>query len=375
MKIYSNFDSGNITLVSLDSPDNILLSIRKDVHADTSQWFYFRLTGKGENYQMKIINASECSYPEGWNHYQALASYNRRDWFRVPTHYDGKQLIITHQLQHDSAYYAYFTPYSYERHQDLIAHAQHSEYCKVETICHTVNQHEISLLTIGQPAPQKRSCWIIGRQHPGETMAEWFCEGLIHRLLNPADSLAKSLLEKAVFYIIPNINPDGSILGNLRANGAGINLNRQWHAPDKTTAPEVYFTQQKMKETGVDFFFDVHGDEALPYVFMVDNRQNPHYTDRIAQLEKLFKDHYKIANPDFQDEKNYAIDEFPQAELLTMAPYAVTKMFDCLSFTLELPFIDNANLPDSKLGWSAPRSMQLGHDLLTPLAAIVDKLR
>ena len=29
--------------------------------------------------------------------------------------------------------------------------------------------------------------WIIARQHPGESMAEWFVEGLLERLIDEAD--------------------------------------------------------------------------------------------------------------------------------------------------------------------------------------------
>jgi murein tripeptide amidase MpaA len=41
--------------------------------------------------------------------------------------------------------------------------------------------------------------------------------------------------------------------------------------------------------------------------------------------------------------------------------------FGCLSLTLEMPFKDNANLPDERAGWSAARSARLGADLLGPL--------
>lgn len=32
--------------------------------------------------------------------------------------------------------------------------------------------------------------WIVARQHPGESMAEWWCEGLLKRLVDPHDALA-----------------------------------------------------------------------------------------------------------------------------------------------------------------------------------------
>ena len=36
----------------------------------------------------------------------------------------------------------------------------------------------ISCVTAGQPGKGKRRVWMIARQHPGESMAEWFVEGI-----------------------------------------------------------------------------------------------------------------------------------------------------------------------------------------------------
>lgn len=70
------------------------------------------------------------------------------------------------------------------------------------------------------------------RQHPGEPMAEWFAEGLLERLTgayveaaeaavaagpkaglegNSVDDEVGQLLQQAVLYIVPNMNPDGSV--------------------------------------------------------------------------------------------------------------------------------------------------------------------
>ena len=35
----------------------------------------------------------------------------------------------------------------------------------------------------GEPAPEKRKVWVIARQHPGETMAEFFAEVSAHAIL------------------------------------------------------------------------------------------------------------------------------------------------------------------------------------------------
>lgn len=37
----------------------------------------------------------------------------------------------------------------------------------------------VSCCDPGEPGPDKRQVWIVARQHPGESMAEWFMEGAL----------------------------------------------------------------------------------------------------------------------------------------------------------------------------------------------------
>src|SRR3546814_5147097 len=92
--------------------------------------------------------------------------------------------------------------------------------------------------------------------------------GALERLTDVADPVARRLREKATFHIVPNMNPDGSFHGHLRTNAAGVNLNREWHAPTLERSPEVLHVLKRMDETGVDFAMDVHGDESIPHVFL-----------------------------------------------------------------------------------------------------------
>jgi hypothetical protein len=48
----------------------------------------------------------------------------------------------------------------------------------------------------------------------------------------------------ALLQIVPMLDPDGVINGNTRASLAGVDLNRQWVAPNAELHPEVsiYYT-------------------------------------------------------------------------------------------------------------------------------------
>ena len=379
MHITANFDAGNIDVISLEDKKDIQLAIRPDVGEEFFQWFNFRLSGEiGEQYVLNIVNAGEASYLEGWENYQAVASYDREYWFRLPTSYKDGKLTIVAELECDTIQIAYFAPYSYERHQDLLAAVQTHPLVSVEHLGETLDKRDLTLVKIADgdssSDKSKRNIWIMARQHPGETMAEWLVEGLLYSLLDSDNAIAKLLLEKANFYIVPNMNPDGSVRGHLRTNAVGTNLNREWLSPSLEKSPEVFHVINKMEATGVDLFYDVHGDEALPYVFLAGSQGTPSYNDRLARLRDKFSDVLKLASADFQSEFGYDIDALGTANM-TIATHWVAERFDCLANTLEMPFKDNDNVPDADTGWSPERSIKLGEASLVAMLAVVDELR
>jgi len=374
MHISSQFDSGNIKVLSAQSPEDIRLAIPKDNQSEFAQWFHFRLVGESfVTHTMTITDLAKSAYPDGWKGYNVLASYDRQTWFRIPSEFDGDNLTFSLTLEQPSVYFAYFIPYSYERHLDLVHDAQMSLLCEHRFLGLTLDGRDMSMLVIGEEAPNKKKVWVTARQHPGETMAEWCAEGLIYRLLDEQDGLARQLLDNAVFYVVPNMNPDGSARGHLRTNAVGTNLNRAWATPSAEKSPEVLYVMDAMEKIGVDMFVDLHGDEALPYNFVAGCEGNPSYTDEIKALEDTFKDALLNATPEFQDEFGYDKDA-PGEGNLTVAANAVGEKFNCMSYTVEMPFKDNADVPDEIYGWSVQRSRQLGEDLLIAINAVVKKL-
>ena len=375
MRITANFDAGNIEVINLEDKKDIQLAIRPDFGGEFFQWFNFRIEGEvGEQYILNILNAGEASYLEGWENYQAVASYDRQHWFRLPTFYQDGKLTIVADMDCETIQIAYFAPYSYERHQDLLAAVQMHPLVSLEHLGETLDKRDLTLVKIGDGDINKRNIWITARQHPGETMAEWLADGLMHSLLDSDNATGKLLLDKANFYIVPNMNPDGSVRGHLRTNAAGINLNREWLNPSLEKSPEVFHVINKMKGTGVDLFYDVHGDEALPFVFLAGSEGTPSYNDRLARLRERFSEVFKLASADFQAEFGYDVDA-PGTANMTVATNWVAEHFDCLANTLEMPFKDNNNVPDPTMGWSPERSVKLGEASLVAMLAVVDDLR
>ncbi|WP_151639367.1 M14 family metallopeptidase [Noviherbaspirillum aerium] len=372
IKISLQFDAGAIEVIRAEQPDAIELNLRKDSHADVLQWFYFRLQGaRGQACAMRLMNASQAAFPGGWNKYQAVASYDRENWFRVPTSYDGAVLTISHTPERDSVYYAYFEPYSWERHLQLLGRVEASPEGRVLDIGNTVDGRDMNVAVIGNPDADKK-IWVIARQHPGETMAEWFVEGMLEALLDRHNPHARRLLQKAVFYVVPNMNPDGSVRGNLRTNAAGANLNREWMQPSMERSPEVLAVRGMMHEVGCDLFLDVHGDETLPYVFVAGCEMLEGFTEMQQAEQQAFIDSFVRSSRDFQTVHGYEASKYRE-EMLQLASKYVGHTFKCISLTLEMPFKDNADLPDPAVGWNGARSARLGAAVLQPMLDALER--
>ena len=375
VEIVSNFDGGNIRCVDAENPANIRLEILPDGKASFYQWFYFRVSdGAGEALALNITNASGASYADGWKDYRAVASYDRENWFRVDTSYDGAVLSITHTPKEDAVYYAYFAPYTTERHRNFIARQILSPLDNTSVLGRTLDGRSVEMIRVGEPGEGKRVFWVIARQHPGETMASWWMEGFLPRLLDENDELAASLREQAVFHVVPCMNLDGAARGHLRTNAAGVDLNRAWQNTTVEKSPEVFLVREKMRETGVDFFLDVHGDEAIPNNFLDAAHGIPRWNDQHEARFKAYSDALLDISADFQTEMGYPRPPAGKANLDIATNY-VAETWDCLAMTLEMPFKDANVNPDPVAGWSPTRCRQLGRDNLAAMAKTIELLR
>ena len=364
------FDSGNIKVNSIEDYSNIRLEIRPDNNSEYFQWFHFRVTGaKGVPLKIVLTNASKAAFPDGWLNYNACVSVDRKTWLRVAeTSYRGGELIIEHTPSSNCIYFSYFEPYPLERHNNFLAEAATHNNVKLYSLGESAQGRSMDCLSVGNG---KKNIWIIARQHPGETMAEWWMEGFITRLLNRNDKVSSELLQKSKFFMVPNMCPDGCFIGNLRTNWCGANLNREWNNASLNFSPEVYWTIKAMDNNKPSLCMDVHGDESLPYNFIAGSEGIPGYTPKQAKDLEAFLSSYKTASPDFQTEHGYPKDQPNSANLGMCTNYTAHK-YKCLSVTLEMPFKDNANFPNLDTGWNGDRSADLGASAIDAIFGIID---
>lgn len=432
ISISDNYDSGNGEFISsriINEVDDdhdlaVNINIKKDVYTSLEdkqhfQYFSFRSTlnhhskavkglfSNKKSIKVKYIlqNAGESSYAGAFHGYSTFCTtkatpFDPEAWTRTANcSYNNGQLVWshTHSLQDDDdsgcVYFSYFPPYSYEHHLNLIAKSAEAEGSSVTSLGQTLEGREIDCIKVGTGP---RICWIIHRQHPGESMASFYAEGLLNRLLDLDDKWCKDA-EKArelySFFIIPNMNPDGSINGHLRVNAAGSNLNREWcpspappkgdddnekaemyDAPTLERSPEVYHVLRMMDETGVDAFLDIHGDEALPFNFLAGSQGMSVWGERLEALHGAFLASYERANDHMQAKISYEPDA-PGEGLPNICSNQISERFNCLAATLEMPFKElHGRDGDDKI-WGPEQARQLGADVLLPLIYIHPYLR
>jgi murein tripeptide amidase MpaA len=333
MYIASNFDSGNIEVLDISPQKPTRLEIRPDSGTEFLHWFLFQYVAKDADLQrFEIMNAGQSRTPEGWKRYRVAASYDRRTWFRVPTRFDGEVLAFELKPEHPSVFFGHFAPYTLGRQSDLLARCQTNPDVRVEVLGESVEKRPISVMRIGKSAGGP-NYWITTGQHPGEPMGPWLMEGLLHRLLDQDDGIAALLRNAATFHVVPTMNPDGSFRGNLRTNAAGVDLNRAWLSPDQHS-PEVICVRNEMERIGVDLLLDVHGDETLPYCFVVPSDNVPSGTQQLIEKRRRFEAGLEATNPDFQRVHGYP-PERPGSADLNIGANWVQERFGCVAAAVQ----------------------------------------
>jgi len=361
------FDSGNIDVLGIEGR-TARLAIRRDNASEFFQWFHFRVTASaGEEVTLKLTGLNASAYPGGWPDYNACVSEDRDYWTRAASSFDknedGGTLTIRYLPASDVFWCAYFAPYSMERHHDLIAETTACAGVDLVRLGTTLDGQPIDCLELGEGDVQ---VWLYARQHPGETQAEWWIEGALECLTDPADPAARALRKACRIHVVPNCNPDGSQRGHLRTNAVGANLNREWADPTAERAPEVLAIRNRMDQTGVHFAMDVHADEAIPAVFIAGFDGIPSWTQAQGDGYDRYQRILDRRTPDFQTKLGYPKAPAGRANL-SMSTNQLAERFGAVAMTLEMPYKDLADFPEPEQGWSPERCKLLGRECMAAL--------
>jgi murein tripeptide amidase MpaA len=94
-----------------------------------------------------------------------------------------------------------------------------------------------------------------------------------------------------------------------------VNLNREWDNPSAEKSPEVLAIRNAMDASGVHFAIDVHGDEAIPAVFLAGFEGIPSWNEAQQAGFDRYKQVLARRTPDFQTRLGYPVARPGKANL------------------------------------------------------------
>ncbi|MDE7070310.1 MAG: hypothetical protein K2O63_07385 [Alistipes sp.] len=229
----------------------------------SSRWFHFRLQGVKDKLLLLRIPNTELERP--------FCSHDGIDYRRMDSGALLRPQTLLTAAGHDTLYFAYFLPYTHERHEAKAEQWSRSPFVGRREIGRSGKGMPLTMLVVTDPeVPDdgKRRIWLHSRVHTSEAPAAWHLEAMIEELL--ADRpFSRQLLRNAIFYIVPETNPDGVIGGYSRTTAEGINLETDWNRPDSLTSPEVAALKRTIArladEEPMDVVLNLHSQRA-PFV-------------------------------------------------------------------------------------------------------------
>lgn len=363
MRVSTGFESGRVEVLGLDAR-RAHVAVAHDLAAPRfRQWFAFDVETKaGHPVEVVFDNASQCTWADCLGGDYRVYVSEGGAWRRGESRMEGDRLVLKHTPERPRMRVAYYPPYPSSRfaalRRRLRAHGG-----KVELLATTPQGRPLERLVLGH-GPKR--VWVMAQQHPGESMAGWFVEGLVVGLLDHGPA-ARALLERATVSIVPRMNPDGAAVGNHRTTPFGVDLNRSWATHD---APiEVSSVRTAMQRSGVDFALDIHGDERLPWVFGQSADRYEGRPERIARAIGDFEGAMVKSTPDYQTEHKYPYDPSGRPNTSFCSNW-VQMNFECAALTLEMPFSDHRGKPDPR-GFFPARARRLGRRAIAGLVAAI----
>eukprot|EP00929_Paragymnodinium_shiwhaense_P097963 TRINITY_DN59524_c0_g1_i1.p1 TRINITY_DN59524_c0_g1~~TRINITY_DN59524_c0_g1_i1.p1 ORF type:complete len:1422 (+),score=248.30 TRINITY_DN59524_c0_g1_i1:170-4435(+) len=322
LEFSSCFESGNLKYVVYNSTDDAYdLVLENDVHTrGHTQWFYFAIRGgePGRVYRFRIVNLSKAKSlfrlgmrPLVWSEAYAASQVNPGGTFCQPWAFDAwrgaasevwrpaGQEVRYHRSRpgrggasskcytlsfdysweypSDCVYVAYFVPFTYTMLRSNLSAIIHDpvlkKMCRLRCLCPTMGDVRCDLLEISNwniSSRMKKAIIVSARVHPGETNASWLMHGFLGFLLSPCPE-AQVLRDNFVLQIVPMLNPDGVICGNYRCGLSGVDLNRQWRAPNETLHGTIHFLKRLIARSknhyGVSLYLDLHGHSRRCGIF------------------------------------------------------------------------------------------------------------
>ena len=328
-----------------------------------SRWFHFRMEGVRHKPLFLHMQETEVCRP--------FFSYDGEEYRRFGMSENLLPQTVSTTFERDTVYVAYFVPYTHRRHVQDMERWNRSPFARREVIGHSFGGLPIEMLTVTDtmvPDSVKRKIWIHARVHTSEAPASWHMAALVDTLLGE-EPVMTEIRRHAVFYIVPETNPDGVAGGYSRSTPTGVNLEVNWNDPDSLTAPEVVALKRTIErltsDRPMDVALNLHSQIAPHATYWIHTAEStsPGFFRRELLLSALTMSHTPLYGPG--DQSFSALNpKYPEGWIWDMFGS------ETLALTFETPSTYFRNDPQGE--WVSPENLaQLGHASLLALCDLL----
>jgi len=280
--IHTDFEGGSMGKIEKVTDTHFRLAVKGESDQDgrnrQANWYYFRVDGApSQPLTLDIVNLpGEYNYKPNQGAITKdtppFISYDGRVWEHVTNfEYDPKEPKLSLHIQPRGKRFwiAHCPPYTNETLATLRNDIRRNPDFHEEVIGKTAGGRDLFLWTIAHgESKDKKTIWLMFRQHSWESGSSWVGEGAVRTLLG-AD--AKELRDRVIWKIVPLCDPDGVARGGVRFNVNGFDLNRNWDVVDAVKMPEITAQRNAIKKwldagNHIDFLMSLHNTETGEYL-------------------------------------------------------------------------------------------------------------
>jgi hypothetical protein len=269
-------------------------------------WVYFRMDRvKDRDLTITLTGYLPGEYNDGpAPHMTAQAvpvySYDGQTWhyFAEQTWDDvAKEGTVRLRPPSDSVWIATTPPYTHSRLLKLLSELSALPHVRLEVMGQSVRGRDLHLVTVtnfSKPEAGKKTVWLQARQHAWESLTSYIAEGAM-KFVTSDDPAARELRDRFVFVFTPMLDPDGCVLGGVRFNANGYDVNRHWDEVDLSNpewlrnAPEIWYPKKAVRDhvaagRRVDLMVNLHNTISE---YLVANPPTNEHQPRLQRFNDL----------------------------------------------------------------------------------------
>lgn len=313
MKIISDYEGSSIDILSYDVESNsVKLSLKKE-NDKYSQYYNF-IVENTENKEGTIFikNIKLSKYYEKNSIYLPYKKVSY-DWEKIsPDQFSVKDDTIEIIINPNERVEISLVPkYTQKELNEFMGTLKNYDFINIY-------QDLITKIEIGSTTFP--TIFVIGRQHPGETLSSFFIEGMINSIIK------NKLYNKYHFVFYPIVNTLGVKNGCHRYVN-GIDFNRSWNISNPPE--EIIYLKSELDLYKVKCFIDVHNDEITPINYIRANGNLPKKQFKNLNVLKSMGPLYRIIRGIIKQKKIIDVHSKTAREY-------VRKKYKCISILVEL---------------------------------------